>query len=62
MLTEEVLIEDQIAIDFGGGGAQDAQDGIGEDGGLAEVLFFVGVFLGELLGGGRFNGLKTSWC
>lgn len=57
MLAEEVLVEDQLAVDFGGRGAQDAEDGVREDGGLAEVLFLVGVFLGELLGGGRFNGL-----
>jgi hypothetical protein len=59
VLAEEVFVEDQLAVDLGGGGAQDAEDGVREDGGLAEVLFFAGVFLGELLSGGGFDGLEV---
>lgn len=55
MLAEKVLVEDELAVDLFGGGAQDAEDGIGEDGGLAEVLFLAGVFLCELLGGGGLD-------
>lgn len=55
MLAEEVLVEDELAVDLFGGGAQDAEDGVGEDGGFAEVLFLAGVFLCELLGGGGFD-------
>lgn len=62
MIAEEVLVKDQLAVDLGGRRAQDAEDGVGEDGGLAEVLFLVGILLGELLGGGRFNGLNMSRC
>lgn len=62
MLAEEVLVEDQLAVDFCGGGAQDGEDGVGEDGGFAEVLFLVGVFLGELLGGGGLDGLDDGLC
>jgi hypothetical protein len=57
LVAEEVLVEDQLAVDLGGGGAQDGEDGVGEDCGLAEVLFLVGVFLCELLGCGGFDGL-----
>lgn len=73
VLAEEVLVEDQLAVDLCGGGAQDGKDGVGEDGGFAEVFFLVGVFLCELLGGGGFDGLDdgglslvcyriSSWC
>lgn len=59
MLAEEVLVEDELAVDLFGGGAQDAEDGVGEDCGLAEVLFLAGVFLCELLGGCGFDCLSS---
>lgn len=62
MLAEEVLVEDQLAVDRCGGGAQDGEDGVGEDGGFAEVFFLGGVFLCELLGGGGFDGLEGGLC
>lgn len=62
VLAEEIFVEDQLAVDFCGGGAQDGEDGVGEDCGLAEVFFLAGVFLCELLGGGGFDGLDDGLC
>jgi hypothetical protein len=62
VLAEEVFVEDQLAVDFCGGGAQDGEDGVGEDCWFAEVFFLAGVFLCELLGGGGFDGLDDGLC
>lgn len=59
MVAEEVLVEEQLAVDDGGGGVEDGEDGVEEDGGLAEVVGLVGPEVGELGGGGGLDGLVT---
>lgn len=51
MVAEEVLVEEELAVDDGGGGLEDLDDGVGVDGWLAEVGDLVRVVLCELAGG-----------
>lgn len=60
VVAQKVLVEEQLAVDAGGRGGEDGEDGVGEDGGLAEVVLLGGVGGGELLGGGGFDGLRES--
>lgn len=52
MLVEEILVEEELAVDDGGRRSEDGEDGVGEDGGFAEIIRFLGIFLCELLCGG----------
>lgn len=57
VLTEKVLIEEEFTVDDRGGSLEDGEDGIGEDGCLAQVVGFVWVLGSELLSSCRFDGL-----
>lgn len=57
MLTEKVLVEEEFTVDDRGGSLEDGEDGVGEDGCLAQVVGFVWVLDSELLSSSRFDGL-----
>lgn len=57
VVAEEVLVEQQLAVDEAGRRGEDGEDGVGEDGGLAELVPLGRVGRGELLRGGRLDGL-----
>lgn len=59
MVAEKVLVEEELAVDDGGRGAEDGEDGVGEDGGAAQVVGLVGLGLCELRRGGGLDGLGS---
>lgn len=57
LLTQEVLVQYELAVDSRHGRPQDGEDGVGEDGGLAQVSRLGRVIPRELLRGGGLDGL-----
>jgi hypothetical protein len=57
--AEKVLVQLEAAVDIGGRGAEDGEDGVGEDGRLAEVGERRGVGEGVGLGCCRFDCLPV---
>lgn len=57
VVAEEVFVEQELAVDEGGGAPQDVEDGVGEDGGFPEVFLVGGGFGDKSGGGGGLDGL-----